>query len=176
MFTEEFEEDEIEYYAVRPNKTQIKREIAALAVFAEELVSLPEAQLKQFELPEDLYNALHTAATLPASGARKRQMKYVCGLLRNIDITLLQEKLARLQSKSAHAVREHHVAERWRDQLLSEEKEVSLTRLLAEHPSADRQHLRQLVRSAKKEKTQVTPPKYARQLYRYLKDLLAHPD
>lgn len=171
MYEDELDEDGQEYYAIRPNKSQIKREIADLAAFAEELVKLPTAQLKQFDLGDDLYNALVIAAGLPSSGARKRQMKYISGLLRKLEVAPLQEKLARLQSKSAHAVREHHAAERWRDQLLAGEEAV-LTRFLAEYPDADRQQLRHLVRSAKKEIALNGAPKYARLLYRYLKELL----
>lgn len=171
MYEEELDEDGQEYYAIRPNKSQIKREMADLNTFAEELTRLPTSQLQQFELDDALYNGLVTAAGLPATGARKRQMKYICGLLRKMDITPLQEKLARLQSKSAHAVREHHLAERWRDQLVNGEESV-LTGLLFEYPNADRQQLRHLVRSAKKEITSTAPPKYSRLLYRYLKEIL----
>ncbi|MEQ1635698.1 MAG: ribosome biogenesis factor YjgA [Methylococcales bacterium] len=173
MYEEELDENGVDYYAIRPNKSQIKRDIAELAVFAEELVALPLAQLNQFDLDVDLFKALVAAAGLPSTGARKRQMKYICGMLRKIDIAPLQEKLARLQSKSAHAVREHHAAERWREQLLNGEEAV-LTRFLTDFPDADRQQLRHLVRSAKKELTLAAPPKYARLLYRYLKELLTH--
>lgn len=172
MYEEELDEDGQEYYAIRPNKSQIKREMADLNTFAEELARLPTSQLQQFELDSTLYNSFITAAGLPPTGARKRQMKYICGLLRKMDITPLQEKLARLQSKSAHAVREHHLAERWRDQLINGEETV-LTRLLFEYPNADRQQLRHLVRSAKKEITGTAPPKYSRLLYRYLKEILS---
>lgn len=171
MYEEELDEDGQEFYAIRPNKSQIKRDIADLNLFAEELVSLPTSQLQQFDLDITIYNSFVTAAGLPSTSARKRQMKYICGLLRNMDIAPLQEKLARLQSKSAHAVREHHLAERWRDQLINGEEAI-LTHFLGEYPAADRQQLRHLVRSAKKEITSTAPPKYARLLYRHLKDIL----
>jgi ribosome-associated protein len=172
MYEEELDEEGLDYYAIRPNKSQIKRDIAELAAFTEELVKLSGTQLKQFELDDILYKAIIAASGMPPTGARKRQMKYICGLLRKIDISPLQEQLARLQSKSAHAIREHHIAEHWRDQLISGDEAV-LTQLLAEYPAADRQHLRHLVRSAKKEITQTTPPKFSRLLYRYLKELFA---
>ncbi|NOT84971.1 MAG: DUF615 domain-containing protein [Methylococcaceae bacterium] len=171
MYEEELDENGVDYYAIRPNKSQIKRDIADLAAFAEELAGLPLAQLNQFELDVELFKALVAASGMPPTGARKRQMKYISGALRKIDIAPLQEKLARLQSKSAHAVREHHAAERWRDQLINNEEDV-LTRLLSDYPDADRQQLRHLVRSAKKELAHDAPHKYARLLYRYLKELL----
>ena len=42
---------------------------------------------------------------------------------------------------------------------------------LAEHPTADRQHLRQLVRQAIKERDTSKPPKSSRALFRYLRDI-----
>lgn len=172
MYEEELDEDGVDYYAIRPNKSQIKREIAATLVFIEQLVALSPAQLALFELDDVLHKAILMAASLPHTNARKRQIKYIGGLMRKLDITPLQEQLARLQSKSAHAVREHHIAERWRDQLLAGD-EHDINQFLAECPGADRQQLRHLVRSARKEATLSTPPKYARLLYRFLKDTLA---
>lgn len=171
MYEEELDEDGVDYYAVRPNKSQIKRDIAATTEFVELLVGLSPAQLVQFELDDIVYKAIATAASLPPTGARKRQIKYINGLLRKMDISGLQEKLARLQSKSAHAVREHHAAERWRDQLLTGDESI-VTGFLAEYPEAERQELRNLVRGAKKEQTLTVPPKYARLLYRYIKEVL----
>ncbi|HHJ81221.1 MAG TPA: DUF615 domain-containing protein, partial [Candidatus Tenderia electrophaga] len=43
---------------------------------------------------------------------------------------------------------------------------------LNQHPEADRQHLRQLMRSAKKESERNKPPRAARELFQYLKQLL----
>lgn len=170
MYEEEFDEDE-EYYAIRPNKSLIKREIAETADFVKQLVALPPSQLNQLELDEPLLKAVTTAMTTD-KGAHKRQMKYIVGLFRKMDISPIREKLARLQSKSAHAVREHHIVERWRDHLLAGNDEV-LKQLLDEFPDIDRQQLRQLVRNAKKEQAEDSAPKFARLLYQYLKKTIA---
>jgi ribosome-associated protein len=173
MYEEEYEyEEEDEYYAIRPNKSQIKREMAELAEFVKELVALPIPQLEQLELDENLYKAVITGMHTDR-GAHKRQLKYIVGLLRKIDIAPIQEKLARLQSKSAHAVREHHMTERWRDRLISG-SETELTQLLDEFPDADRQQLRQLVRNAKKEHLENATPKYTRALYQFIKKMIEH--
>ena len=47
-----------------------------------------------------------------------------------------------------------------------------IERLLTEFPSADRQYLRQLIRNAKKEIQGNKPPKSARSLFKYLRELL----
>jgi len=63
------------------------------------------------------------------------------------------------------------MAERWRDKLVAGGNDA-LAELLNEHPHADRQQLRQLLRNAQKEAEAAKPPKSSRLLYRYLKNLL----
>ena len=156
------DEEELIEYAVRPNKSQIKRDIAQIAAMAEEIC----------ELPESIHKAVMEAARMPHKGARKRQLKYITAQLRKIDLESVQETLSRIKSQSAHAVREHHQAEQWRDLLLSEHGHEELTRLLGEFPQADGQHVRQLQRNALKEQRAEKPPKSARLLYKYLKELI----
>lgn len=169
------EEEPERVYAIRPNKTQIKQEIAAIADFAEKIVALTTTQLKALELPEPLQVAISQAAVMPHKGARKRQLKYITAALRKLDLTAIEEKIARLTSKSVHSVREHHQAERWRDQLVADTSHAVLTQLLDQYPHADSQHIRQLQRNAKKELASQKPPKSARLLYKYLKTLFEVP-
>ncbi|MDD2724732.1 MAG: ribosome biogenesis factor YjgA [Methylovulum sp.] len=161
---------EIVYYAVRPNKTQIKKEIAGLFELGEKMSELSPAQLSTLELPANIHKAVTEVSGMPHKGARKRLLKYIAGQLHKIDVDEFTEKLARIENKSAHAVREHHIVERWRERLLAESNEA-LSELLDEYPQADRQHLRQLVRNAQKEVEMAKPPKSSRLLYRYLKTL-----
>ncbi len=167
----EEEDDDIEYYAERPNKTQIKKEMAALFDLGQELSQLSLSQLHTFELPEIVRNSVIQVSGMPHKGARKRLLKYIAGQLHKMDIEPIQENMARIKNTSAHAVREHHMAERWRDDLIDRDNEA-LTELLDELPHADIQHLRQLIRNSKKEIEASKPPKSARMLYRYLKELL----
>ena len=169
------EHGEIVYYAVRPNKTAIKKEIATCFALGEELSELSPALLQSFDLPENIAKAIREVAKMPHKGARKRQLKYIAGHLHKIDISSITERLDKLKNKSAHAVREHHLAERWRDRLIAEGNDA-LTELLYEYDTADRQQLRQLVRNAQKEAKEGKPPKSARLLYRYLKNLLQADD
>jgi len=167
----EYDDDgEIVYYAVRPNKTQIKKEIAGLFEMGEKMSELSPAQLSTLELPANIHKAVAEVSGMPQKGARKRLLKYIAGQLHKIDVNEFTEKLARIENKSAHAVREHHIVERWRDRLLAESNEA-LSELLDDYPQADRQRLRQLVRNAQKESETNKPPKSSRLLYRYLKTL-----
>ena len=162
---------EIVYYAIRPNKTRIKKDMAVLFALSQELSELPSTQLKALELPDIIHKALAEASGMPHKSARKRLLKFITGQLNKIDIEPYLEKLARMKSQSAHAVREHHIAERWRARLINDGN-AALTELLNDHPHADRQQLRQLIRNAQKETELAKPPKSSRLLYRYLKILL----
>jgi ribosome-associated protein len=144
--------------------------MAVIFALSEEMAELPAGQLKLLELPEIIYKAVVEASGMPHKGARKRQLKFITGQLFKIDIDPILEKLSRIKNKSAHAVREHHVVERWRDRLIAEGNDA-LTVLLAEQPQADRQLLRQLLRNAQKEAELGKPPKSSRLLYRQLKEL-----
>ncbi|MGZ8181402.1 MAG: ribosome biogenesis factor YjgA [Methylobacter sp.] len=166
----EYDDEEVEYYAIRPNKTQIKKDMAALFAVSEEMSELSAGQLKTLELPEVINKAVVEVSGMPHKGARKRLLKFIAGQLHKIDVEPILEKLARIKNKSAHAVREHHTAERWRDRLIAEGNDA-LTELLDEQPHADRQLLRQLLRNAQKEAEAGKPPKSSRLLYRQLKAL-----
>jgi len=166
---EEYGED-VEYYAVRPNKTQIKKEIAALFALGETMSKLSAAHLASLDLPDNIKKAVCDVAGMPQDGARKRLLKYIAAQLHKIDISPIQEKLARIQNKSAHSVREHHILEHWRDKLINEGN-VALTDLFDEQPTVDLQQVRQLLRNIKKEAEMGKPPKSSRLLYRYLKIL-----
>lgn len=168
----EEQEGEESYYAIRPNKTEIKRDIAVILKMAEQMTTLTLDQLNDIKLPDNIFRSIMQAAKMPHKAARKREMKYITGQLRKIELDPIQEKLDRLNSKSVHAVREHHQAEKWRDKLIADNDNNVLTQFLSEHPNADSQQLRQLQRNAKKELSAEKPPKSSRLLYKYLKSLL----
>ncbi len=165
------EEDDVQY-AVRPNKTAIKRDIAEIARLAEQICELSESQLQTLGFEESLQSAILEAAKMPPKAARKRQLKFITAQLRKLELEPVIEQIDRIKSKSIHAVREHHQAEQWRDRLLADNAHNALTELLEKFPAADRQHLRQLQRNAIKEAASNKPPKSARLLYREIRSLL----
>ncbi|MEO6064423.1 MAG: ribosome biogenesis factor YjgA, partial [Lysobacterales bacterium] len=75
-------------------------------------------------------------------------------------------------SASRQSTARMHRVEAWRDRLLRE-GDVALGDLLAQHPGADRQHLRTLLRQAQSEHARGKPPATARLLFRALRELLA---
>lgn len=171
--TDFIEEDEFEEetWAIRPNKSQIKRDIAVIHDMCEEITQLAPAQIARLGLPDHVLVAVSEATKMPLKSARKRQMKFITGLMRKIDVEPIQEALDKIKAKSAHASRELHQLERWRERLLSDDKQA-LTDLLNKYPSGDVQQLRQLIRSAKKEISLGQPVKSSRLLFKYLRVLL----
>jgi ribosome-associated protein len=67
-----------------------------------------------------------------------------------------------------------HRIEALRDALLGDDGDAAMTELLDEHPQADRQKLRQLVRNAHEERKRNKPPRAFRELFRELRELHAH--
>jgi ribosome-associated protein len=162
-------DEDVEYYAVRPNKTRIKQEISALFLLAENLAKLAPAKLDGFELPDNLREAVAQVGIMPHTGARKRLLKYIAGQFHKMDVSQIQEQMVRLQNQSAHSAREHHLTEKWRDRLILE-GDQALAELAVECTTVDTQKIRQLLRNIKKEAERSQPPTSARLLYRYLKN------
>ena len=153
------------------SKSQLKRDMHALQELGEELVNLTPEQFKKFELPESLYDAIVEARRIRSRGALKRQLQYVGRMMRNVDPEPIREKLDALRGQSRQAAAQLHRIERWRDQLLEEGDHV-LEELVTQYPDVDRQYLRQLMRNAGKEKLANKPPRSARLLFRYLRELM----
>jgi len=160
-----------ESYQEPPSKSQRKRECHELVALGRELVELSTEQLAVLPLPERLYEEVELTRSITKRGARKRQLKFLGGLLRDVDVDPILEGLDRLRSRSVHATREHHQLEQWRDRLLLE-GDGALAELIESYPDTDRQQLRQLIRNAEREVSQGKPPRSSRLIYQYLKKLI----
>jgi ribosome-associated protein len=153
------------------SRSQRKRDNQALVSLGSELISLAPGQLEKMELPERLVEAIAEARGIEAHGGRKRQLKYLGRLLREIDVDPIYAAMDAIRDRSAKQTGEHHRVERWRDRLL-EEGDPALDELMKDHPLADRQHLRQLMQNVVRERVAGKPPRAFRLLFRYLRDLL----
>jgi ribosome-associated protein len=155
----------------RISKSQRKRESKDVQALGAELTGLPREQLESLPLPEHLLQAIADARAMNRHGARKRQIKYIGGLLRAMDVEPIRAALEDIHGQSARAAAQHHRIERWRDRLLAQGDEA-VTALLNEYPSVDRQRIRQLIRAAHREAAAGKPPQAARSLFRALRALL----
>jgi ribosome-associated protein len=164
-----------EYYA--PSRSRQRREALEVLALGERLATLNDAQLAKLPIPEALLPHILEARRITAHGARKRQLQFLAKQMRREDADTLRAIHDALDASGAatrHEVAAMHRTERWRERLL-EGGDAALAELLAAHPSADRQRLRQLVRKALEERDHGQPPRAFRELYRELRELLIVP-
>lgn len=157
-----------------PSKSQRKRDAEALQKLGEQLIALKNSDLAQFDLPENLLNAIQQARSISSHGGLKRQRQYIGKVMRSIDASSIANKMEELRRK--HEVNSSHFKqlEHWRDRILAEGNRA-IDELLLEYPQADRQMLRQLQRNSQKEQLAGKPPAAARQLFKYLRQLAENP-
>ena len=166
------DEDTGEYLG--PSRSQNRREALEVLSLAEKLVALTEAQLARLPVPEGLLPHIRETKRITAHIAHKRQLAFLAKQMRREDDEALEAIRDALDEDGEAARREvaaMHRVETWRERLLAD-GDAALAELLDEHPTADRQHLRQLVRSALDERKRNKPPRAFRELYRALRELL----
>jgi ribosome-associated protein len=156
-----------------PSKTQRKKTMLELQELGEELASLSQEQLEKIALPEILLDALLQAKRITKHEARRRQGQYIGRLMRDVEAGEIRAYLERIRGKSAALTAYHHRLERWRDELIADD--AVLESFTVEHPGCDIQHLRQLVRNARKERDEHKPPRAFRQLFQVLKEQVPAP-
>ena len=133
----------------RPSKSQIKREMHALLDLGKQLVELPADKLKQLPLSEKLYEAIRLAQRTTSREGLRRQVHYVGKLMREADADAIRDQLDVWENGSREQTHALHRIETLRDLLLRDDD--ALTKLLTEYPGADAQHLRAIIRAARKE-------------------------
>ena len=157
-----------------PSKSRLKRERQQLNELARELCQLPEKQFSGLHMNEDLLSALKLCRAIRSHSARKRQLQYAGKLISRLSADEREEIHNQLQMINHQAVianKQFHLLERIRDDLLHQGDE-QIQQLISRYPRLDRQHLRQLVRSASKEHENGKPPKHARRLFKYLREMI----
>lgn len=155
------------------SKSEIKRDAEELKKLGSKLVELTQANLAKIQLDESLLDAVNLARRSRLE-AKRRQLQFIGKLLRSAtedEINHIRESLDKIENKHNQQQAMLHKLELLRDELV-EQGDDALAKLLDEHPDADRQHLRNLIRSAQKEKAQNKPPKAYRDIYQYLKTLI----
>lgn len=160
----------------KPSKQQQKRDAEAAQALGAELVKLSVAQLNtmidKLELPDKLREALLACRSIKSHEAHRRQLQYIGKLMRHIDTAPIQQSLMEVKQGGQVAAAQLHQLERWRERLLSEGNSA-LDELLHAYPKADAAHIQKLIASAHKESAQKQPPRAARLLFKYLRELMA---
>ena len=161
-----------------PSRTRQRQAALDVLALGQQLVALTAAQLDKLPIPEGLRPHIVETQRITSPIARKRQMAFLAKQMRREDDATLDAIRDALDAGGEASRRETamlHRAETWRERLLAD-GDAALTELLAEHPDADRQRLRQLVRNAAEEKAKNKPPHSYRELFRELRDIFVQRD
>lgn len=167
------DEDSGEFHA--PSRSERRRAALDVLALGETLAALPPARLAKLPVPDALLPHIEDTRRITSHVARKRQLGFLAKQMRREDEEVLEAIRDALEAGGESARRETallHRAEAAREELL-EGGDAALSALLASHPGADRQRLRQLVRNALDERAKGKPPKAFRELFRELKALMA---
>jgi ribosome-associated protein len=169
-----FQSNEFEQEYDRPSKSQLKREMTALQKLGEDLVAESRDRVKRVPMPEDVRDAILECQQIKDHEGRRRQLQFVGKKMRTLDpeeIAAIQRTLDGWRGLSKAETAAMHALERQREKLLADDN--ALTELVAEHPEADAQHMRTLIRNARKEQSESKPPKAYREIFQILKQLQA---
>jgi ribosome-associated protein len=154
----------------KPSKSARKRAMQALQELGEALVQLPDGELATIPLEGELATAIQTARRIKSHEGLRRQLQFIGKLMRREDTDAIAAAYADLQRGRQQHNRQFHELEQLRETLL-ERGVDAMNEVLERFPNADRQHLRQLIVAAGKEREAQKPPAAARKLFRYLREL-----
>ncbi len=133
----------------RPSKSQVKRDMHALLDLGKQLIGLPPERLRQLPLEERLYEAIREAQRTTSREGLRRQTHYVGKLMRAAPADEIRHQLDVWENGSREETAAMHRLEGLRERLIQDDE--ALTDLLARYPGADVQHLRAVIRAARKE-------------------------
>jgi ribosome-associated protein len=150
------------------SRTKKKEHVEALQKLGAALVALAPAQLDTLDLPAELSGAVREAQRIRSHEARRRQLQYIGKIMRRVDPEPVRAALAAIAGQSAAARAQQQRLEAWRERLIGDD--AALTEFAVEHPQADLQALRALIRNARREIAEARPPRAQRELFRVLRE------
>lgn len=171
MFPAEEEEPPPDVFDVdvRLSHRAHKAQVEAFTRLAKDLVELPPATLDGLELDADLHDAIAGCRGL-RKGARVREHRRIATALRHTDARGLRDRLDEIARGDRAKVERDKQHEQWRERLL-EGGDTELSGFLDAYPQADRQHFRQLIRAAGKDRTKGKAVAAYRKLLREIRAL-----
>ena len=149
------------------SKTELKKDSKNIQQFGRKISGLSINNIEAFKFPSNIYEATIDLKNIKSNSAKKRQVQYLGKLLREIDLTDAFLIMKQLKVSSQKEIQRNHIIEDWRDKLLSNND--SITQFVDEYPKIDRQSLRQTISNAQKDNKS---PKYSRQLFKLIKDII----
>ena len=134
------------------SRTDQKRDSDELQDLGTALLTLRADLLNGIGLPLTLMGALAEAKRITNFEGKRRQMQFVGKLMRKLtpaEVEATRAALVTQRSGSAEEKLALHLAEQWRDRLISEDS--AQAEWIAHHPGTDIQQLRALIRQARKD-------------------------
>ncbi len=151
------------------SKTELKRDSKKIQEFGRKISELNINKIELFKFPSNIFDAIIDLKKINSNSAKKRQVQYLGKLLREIDLSDAFLIMEGLKVSAQKEIQENHIVEKWRDELISNNN--SIKKFIDEFPYIDKQSLRQAISNAQKERG-TSSPKYSRQLYKILKDII----
>ena len=167
-----YQSSEFEPEYERPSKSELKRQMTSLQKMGQELVDSARDRVKRVPMPEDVRDAILECQQITNHEGRRRQLQFVGKKMRTLDeaeVALIQKTIDSWKGASKAETAAMHSLERKREKLLTNDN--ALTELMIENPELDVQHLRSLIRNARKEQAENKPPKAYREIFQILKDI-----
>ena len=150
------------------SRTKKKEHVEELQKLGAALVTLAPAQLEALAIPAILLAAVLEAQRITSHEAKRRQLQFIGKVMRKIDAEPVRAALATVAGQSAAARAQQKRLESWRERLIGDDS--ALTAYANEHPDADVQALRALIRNARKEIAESKPPRAQRELFRLIRE------
>ncbi len=101
------------------SRSQRKREFKEIGTLVARLAELAPGVQSRLPLPQNILDLLADTRALKA-GSRKRQLKYITKLLRDVPLDEIYSFMSREQGRHLEDARTLHMLEHWRDCLVNE--------------------------------------------------------
>ncbi|MCG2582510.1 MAG: DUF615 domain-containing protein [Marinobacter sp.] len=155
-----------------PSKSQLKREMHALQDLGKRMLELSNDQLDTLTISDTLRAAIEESRRIRQNEAKRRHLQFIGKVIRQEDDPdALKRAIDAFDAGSEEHTRRHHLAERWRDRMISE-GDSAVGEFVSYCPGADIQHLRNLARNARKDVEKQKNTGQARKLFRYLREAI----
>lgn len=134
------------------SRTDLKRESTELQKLGEDLLTLRADLMARLNLTDKLKDAVAEAKRITNFEGKRRQMQFIGKLMRLVDPEVLETIRIALTEQHSGSARENlalHMAETWRDRLITHED--AFGEWIVKFPDTDTQQLRALIRQARKD-------------------------
>ena len=147
------------------SKTQLKKEADDIQQFGIEISKLPSHKIKELSLSDEIIEAIIFYKEIKKNSAKRRQAQFLGKLLRDFDLSNVNQEMSTLKAFSRLQVKFEHEAELWRDKLINNQS--ALNEYINEF-QPDLTNLNQTIVGARKEIQSDKKSKNYRNLYRII--------